>query len=156
MDASIASAIAVVGTLLGSVITYLFQSRGTRRAEQYARSETLRRERLAAYSAFAGALTDLRRGVVTLWFRQQRAPHGDDAVREASLDADRLGAVAEHARFRLQLLAADSRLVGLADAAFSSAGAIRQAVDRKELAEREGHFHDAVTAFITAASIEAR
>lgn len=156
MDAAIASVIAVFGTLLGSVITYTFQSRGAERAERFARSESLRQERLAAYSAFAGSLTELRRGLVSLWFRQQRDPGGSEAVGAALLEADRLGAAAEHARFRMQLLAADPGLVDLGDAAFATVGAIRRVADQRELAAQEQQVHEAVTAFISAASVQAR
>ncbi|GAB4054835.1 hypothetical protein [Catellatospora paridis] len=156
MDASIASVIAICGTLLGSVITYMFQRRGAERAERFARSERLHHERLAAYSAFAGALTELRRAVTSLWFRRQSDPSGGDAVTAAQMEADRLGAVAEQARFRVQLLAVDPDLVDLADAAFKSIGAIRRAVDRTELVEQEERFHEAVTAFITGASARVR
>jgi hypothetical protein len=156
VDASIASVIAICGTLLGSAITYLFQRLGAGRSERFASSERLRHERLAAYSAFAGAVTELRRGVISLWFRLQDDPRGGDAVTSALVEADRLGAVADHARFRVQLVAEDPVLVTLADAAFEPVAAIRRAADRKELVEHERQSHEAVAAFIAAASAQVR
>ncbi|WP_440107621.1 hypothetical protein [Streptosporangium sp. H16] len=64
MSAALGSLIAVLGTLLGSFSTYLFQQRTAIRAEAVAREERLRQEHLAAYSEFASAVTELKRAVV--------------------------------------------------------------------------------------------
>jgi hypothetical protein len=153
----LASMIAVAGTLLGSTIAYVFQRSNTARAESFARDERLRQERIAAYSAYAGAITELRRGVITLWFIRHR--HGDSSnadVRDARIESDRLGASAAHARFRVQLLAGDADLVALADAAAAPVNAIAAAADRPELVEREDRSDEALRAFITAAGIQIR
>lgn len=113
LSAVFASLIAVVGTLLGSLSTFLFQQRTAVRAEVSAREERLRQERLAAYSAFAAAVTELKRGVVAAWLR--RSDPGGHGV--APAEADRLGAFAEAARFRLLLVS--GRPEPLADAAFA-------------------------------------
>ena len=156
MEATIASVIAVCGTLLGSTVTYLFQHRGAERAERFARSERLRQERMAAYGAFAGAMTELRRSVITLWFRRQRDPGGSDTVAAALLDADRFGAAADHARFRVQLIAGEPALVALADAAFEPVDAIRQAADRNELLAHEHRANETIAAFIAAGGAQVR
>ncbi|GAA2282386.1 hypothetical protein GCM10010149_28830 [Nonomuraea roseoviolacea subsp. roseoviolacea] len=57
MQSAITSLIAVVGTLLGATATYIFQARATKQARWEARDERLWQEQLAAYSAFAGAIT---------------------------------------------------------------------------------------------------
>lgn len=54
MQGLLASVIAVVGTLLGSTVTYVFQRVNAGRVERFARDERLRQERIAAYSGFAG------------------------------------------------------------------------------------------------------
>ena len=64
MNAVLASLIAVAGTLLGSLSTYLFQRRNALRAETVARDERLRQEQLAACSEFAAAISELKRGVI--------------------------------------------------------------------------------------------
>ncbi|MFE0930627.1 hypothetical protein ACFW4O_30810 [Streptomyces mutabilis] len=69
MEAVAASVIAVLGTLLGSGLTYLFQRQTMNRSEQFTRNERLRQERIAAYSAFAGALANYRRGQMDLGSR---------------------------------------------------------------------------------------
>jgi hypothetical protein len=152
----LASVIAVAGTLLGSIVTYVFQRVNAGRAERFAREERLRQERIATYSGFAGAITELRRGVISLWFVRQR----DDAPRPelyaARTEADRLGAAADHARFRVQLLAEDPDLVALADAAFEPIGAIHHAADRAELVNHENRCQDLLEMFITAAGAQVR
>jgi membrane protein YqaA with SNARE-associated domain len=48
VDVLFASMIAVAGTLLGSTTTYIFQRLTAGRAEEFARNERLRQERLVA------------------------------------------------------------------------------------------------------------
>ena len=152
----LASAIAVTGTLLGAIVTYLFQRLNAGRAERFARDERLRQDRIAAYSGFAGAITELRRGVISLWFVR----HRDDAARPelyaARTEADRLGAAAHHARFRVQLLAEDPDLVRLADAAFEPIDALHDAADRAELVRHEDRCQQLLESFITAAGAQVR
>ncbi len=54
MQGLLASVIAVVGMLLGSTVTFVFQRVNAGRVERFARDERLRQERIAAYSGFAG------------------------------------------------------------------------------------------------------
>ncbi|MER7579281.1 hypothetical protein [Kitasatospora sp. NPDC097691] len=146
MSAVLTSLIAVLGTLLGALGTHLLQQRAAVRTEAREREELLRRELLVAYSGFAAAVTELKRAVVTVWLRRSD-PVGLDA---ALAEADRLGALAETARFRLQLVS--GRPEPLADAAFASAGAVRDAAGAAELKDREVEFEAAVSAFIASAA----
>ncbi|GAA3108978.1 hypothetical protein [Streptosporangium carneum] len=146
VSAVLGSLIAVLGTLLGSFSTYLFQRQTAVRAEAIAREERLRQERLAAYSEFAAAVTDLKRAVVTVWLRRSDPAE----LTQARVEADRLGALAETARFRLHLVS--GRPEPLADAAFAHMDALRDAVDQTELRTREAEFEAAVSAFVTAAA----
>ena len=148
VDALFASMIAVAGTLLGSTTTYLFQRLTASRAEGFARNERLRQERLTAYSAFGGAITDLLRGVIAVWLRQHRDA---EAIFTLRADANRLGATAHHALFRVQLVAGDAALVTRADAAFEPIDAIFGAADLPELREYENRCQEAVKAFIATA-----
>jgi hypothetical protein len=151
MNAVLTGFIGVAATLLGSFSTYLFQSRTAERTQAFARDERLRQEQLNACSAFAGALTELKRGHITLWFHRQRDPAGAD-YQAARIECDRLGANAESARFRVQLVSDDSELMMLADSAFASVGSIDGASDRGELQEHENRFETAVKVFIRAAA----
>ncbi|MFD7710880.1 hypothetical protein [Streptomyces sp. NPDC059786] len=73
MGIAIATAvIAVLGTLLGSVITARLQERASARAGREARRADLRREHLAAITALAGAVSA---------HRSMMARRGDAAVR---------------------------------------------------------------------------
>jgi hypothetical protein len=151
----VASLIAVAGTLLGSATSFLFQRRSADRAEEFARAERLRLERLGAYSAYAGAITELKRGIVGLWFRRQDDPDGAEYLR-ARAECDQLGAVAEQAQFRMRLISEDRDLAALADAAFETIGSINRAADKDQLAERETHCLEALNAFIAGAAAQLR
>jgi hypothetical protein len=151
VDLLFASIIAVAGTLLGSTTTYVFQRLTAGHAEEFARNEQLRQERLAAYSAFAGAITELRQGVVAVWFRQHRDHPDPEGVYALQAKADRLGAAADHARFRVQMLARDPDLVRRADAVREPIDAIFEAADLPELKTHETRCQELVKAFIAAA-----
>lgn len=109
MESIIASAIAVLGTLLGSGITLAFQQRTTDKSQQFSRREKLRQERLDAYSAYAGALVNYRRCLVHLWFceHEQPPPEDPDAVRIRAYD---LRSSAQEALFRVEMLTDDEGL----------------------------------------------
>lgn len=131
---------------MGSLITYLFQQRAAARAEESARDERLRQERLAACSEFAATVTKLKASVVAAWLRRADA----DEHRTALAEADRLGSLAEAARFRLLL--ASGRPEPLADTAFGYMKTLRSASDLQELKAGEAEFEAAVAAFIIDAS----
>lgn len=157
MEAWIASVIAVAGTLLGSVATHLFQQSHAARSERFMRTERLRQERIEAYSAFAQAVTELRRGNVSLWFHRRREPNkADPALRNSFVEADRLGAAAAHAQVRVELVADDARLVALASDALITVNAVRDATDRSDVARHEAASDDALRIFISAASNQLR
>ena len=151
VNALLVGLIGVAATLLGSFTTYLFQSRTAERAQSFERDERLRYEQVNACSAFASAMTELKRGLITLWFHHQRDAVGADYL-AARIECDRLGASAEAARFRVQLVWGDPEVGMLADAAFTAVGALSSSPDRNELRERENHFEAAVTMFIHTAS----
>jgi hypothetical protein len=54
MEAVLTGLIAVAGTLLGSLSTYVFQRQTAERAQIYTRDERLWQEQLTSCSAFAG------------------------------------------------------------------------------------------------------
>ncbi len=156
MQGLLASVLAVVGTLLASTVTYVFQRVNAGRAERFARDERLRQERIATYSGFAGAITELRQGVISLWFVRHRDDAAHPELYAARAASDRLGAAADHARFRVQLLAENPDLLALADAAFEPIGAIHHGADRAALVEHENRCQDLLKAFITAAGAQVR
>ncbi|MEU5884236.1 hypothetical protein [Spirillospora sp. NPDC047279] len=148
MSAVVGSLIAVAGTLLGSFSTYFFQQRVAQRAEAAARGERVRQNRLAAVGEFAAAITELKRGTVAVWFRRERG----DGHYDALADADRLGAAAEAAKFRMLLVVDHAELRAQADAAFAYMRPLRRASDPEELKAREADFEAHMTTFIATAA----
>lgn len=153
MEAVLASLIAVAGTLLGSLVTFSVQRRTSARAEDFARSQQLRQERLTTYSAYAGAVTALKQATVALWFLRQEAADSAE-TRQAFMECDRLGAATENAQFQVRLLAQDSMLVALAVSAFDALGPMRSASTATELALHEQGLQDALNAFMAAATAQ--
>jgi hypothetical protein len=69
----IATVLAVLGTLLGSIVTGTFQHLAAGRAERAAAAEQLRRDRLDAVTTLASAGSDHRRA---LWIRGEARLRG--------------------------------------------------------------------------------
>jgi hypothetical protein len=154
MNGALTAAIGVAGTLLGSLITYLFQGHTAKRAEAFARSERLRQEQLTACSAYAGSLTELKEGLVRVWLQREDP---DGAARTAAFaNSDRLGANAEAARFRVQLVSGDSQVMTLADSAFNAVGPIKTVSNKKQLEEAEESFATTLKEFVAAAGARLR
>ncbi|WP_327695094.1 hypothetical protein [Streptomyces sp. NBC_00459] len=132
METIIASAIAVLGTLLGSGVTLAFQQRTTDRSHQFTRREKLRQERLDAYSAYAGTLINYRRCLVHLWFceHEQPPPEDADTVRIRAYD---LRSSAQEALFRVQMLTDDERLSRTAEEVLANITTLPKASSRVEL-----------------------
>ncbi len=158
VSAVAASLIAVAGTLLGSFSTYWFQQKATRRSQAVARQERLRQDRLTACSEFAAAVSDLRRSVIAVWFRRNRKdrqPDRDEAVSDyhmAYAEADRLGAVAETAKFRMLLVIDDPALRELAEAAFRHVAAVLPARDKAEVEKLDAEFQAHMAVFVATAA----
>lgn len=148
VNAILVSLIAVVGTLLGSLSTYLFQRRTALHAEAAARQERQRQERLVACAEFAAAVTEVKRAVITAWFRRTVK---DDAWRAAMTEADRMGASAESAQIRMLLLIDDEIVRRRADELSAYISVVRASEDKTELEAREIEFAARRMAFIAAA-----
>ncbi|MET9533524.1 protein kilB [Streptomyces sp. NPDC006649] len=78
----IASLIAVLGTLLGSITAYLLQQRTARTDRAEAGAETARRDRISAVTAVVVALADHRRA---MWVREDlRLSGANDSAYQAA------------------------------------------------------------------------
>lgn len=135
MEVVIAGGIAVLGTLLGSLTTHLFQQRTIARSEQFTRAERLRQDRIDSYSAFGGALANYRRGHMDLWFVQHARAAAPD-VAEMRREEQRLRTIALEAYFRVQLLTDAPEVIESAGQALRAIDRIDQAESREDL-ERE-------------------
>ncbi|MFF0396582.1 hypothetical protein ACFYSJ_12520 [Streptomyces sp. NPDC005248] len=150
MEAIIASAIAVLGTLLGSGITLAFQQRTAEKNNEFTGRERLRQERLDAYSAYAGALVNYRRCLVHLWFcvHEQPPPEDADQVRIRAYD---LRSSAQEALFRLQMLTEDQALSQSAQAVLTGVTDLYKTDSRSELDERRQRTRDGIGHLVLAA-----
>ncbi|MFC4013897.1 hypothetical protein ACFOY2_42185 [Nonomuraea purpurea] len=155
MVSAITSIIAVVGTLLGVTVTYVFQARAAKQARQVAREERLWQERLVAYSAFAGALTDFRQSQNDRWHREQEDPQSQAfiAARDASYQK-RVDATST--LFRLRLVAANGTLSELASAALKLTEEIPLAADESDRRDRGRKARRALLDFTEAAAAQVR
>ncbi|MFJ8047713.1 hypothetical protein [Streptomyces luteogriseus] len=149
METIIASAIAVLGTLLGSGLTLAFQQRTTDKGHQFTRHERLRQERLDAYSAYAGALINYRRCLVHLWFcEHEQPPHEDPGV--VRVRAYDLRSSAQEALFRVQMLTDDEALSDAAEAVLADVTALPKTDSRTELNQRRVKTRDEISRLVRA------
>jgi hypothetical protein len=155
VDSIIASSAAITGVALGSVLTYLFQVRNTRQIQLFARDQGVRQERLAAYSDFAGIITEFRRSENDRWHREREDPQGELFV-TARDESYQLRAKATAAMCRVQLVGGDTTLNQLAERALNATTEIHQATDEEDRAGRGNKARLAVQDFLLAASSHVR
>ncbi|MFC4611960.1 hypothetical protein ACFO9E_29905 [Streptomyces maoxianensis] len=147
MNAIVTSVVAVLGTLLGSTVTHVFQARSARRMEQNARKERLRQERLDVFGAYAGLLVEFRQAVMHHWFCLHEGRDADDevALRRRSFE---LRSNTQHALFQLQLITEEPELIGVAVDAFTAVGKIDRAEDLAGIITRRDATRDLIDAFV--------
>ncbi|MGV9847263.1 hypothetical protein ACWDWU_00435 [Streptomyces sp. NPDC003442] len=149
METITASAIAVLGTLMGSAITLAFQQRTTDRSHQFTRREKLRQERLDAYSVYAGALLNYRRCLVHLWFceHEHPPPESPDTVRIRAYD---LRSNAQEALFRMQMLTDDETLSQAVEDVLADITGLAKADSRAELDDLRVRTRDDISRLVRA------
>ncbi|MCO5970225.1 hypothetical protein [Actinoallomurus soli] len=155
MGGALTSLVAVAGTLLGSALTYVFQRRTAGRAEQFARDERLRRDRVSAYSAFAEAVMEYRHQELQVWLHR-RGELTHPLPERFEVEQGRLRSLALRARYRVQLLAEAPRLVELADQSLDAVAEIHRAKDATELMEHGERTEQRVERFVREAAGEVR
>ncbi|MFB7373136.1 hypothetical protein ACFC0D_25185 [Streptomyces sp. NPDC056222] len=143
--------IAVVGTLLGVVATHWFQGRATERTAILARTEQLRQERIAAYSAFAGAIVDYRRSQNDRWFRAAQDA-GSEEAEESRYASYRQRTATRQALFRVQLVCDDADTRQLAESAFEMTNCMHEATGEEDRAHRSHRAKEILDQFIAAAA----
>ncbi|WP_329564094.1 hypothetical protein [Kitasatospora sp. NBC_01266] len=150
MNAILTALIAVLGTLLGSTVTHVFQQRAADRTGRSARQERLRQEQLTAYGAFAGLLVRFRRALMHHWFcvHEQEDADLEAELRHRSFE---LRSETQHALFQLQLITHDPALVELAARVFHQVGKIDRAPDRADVVRRRDETQALIDEFVTAA-----
>ncbi|MFC8917407.1 hypothetical protein ACGF5F_26155 [Streptomyces sp. NPDC047821] len=139
--------IAVIGTLLGAVVTHFFQGRAAQRTAALARAEQLRQERISTYSAFADAVVEYRQAQNARWYRRN-GPHAE----ETRLESYDRRAAARQALVRVQLVCDDPATVELARSTFEVTHCMHEARDEAERERRSDEAVAALAAFIEAAA----
>ena len=155
MNSIITGLAAIIGTVFGSVLTYVFQARSTRQAQQFARDQQFWQERLAACSAFAGVLTDFRRSQNDRWHREQEDPVGVPFI-SARDESYQLRAKATAAMCRVQLVGGDTELGQLAERALNITTEVHKAADEEDRETRGEKARLAVQDFLAGASSHVR
>ncbi|MGJ7878074.1 hypothetical protein [Streptomyces rochei] len=151
MEVVATSVIAVLGTLLGSAVTHLFQRRTALRTEQFTRSERLRQERIDAYCAYGGALANYRRGQMDYWFaKHDGRPIEEESIRGLRREAQRLRAVAMEAMFRSELLTHSTQLDTLGRRSLKAIDRITGARSRDELDSVREESRSSIYEFVAA------
>lgn len=151
MQAVLSSLVAVFGTVLGSVITYTFQRRAAAEAVRAARDEWLLQQRMDAYADFSEVLMEFRAAQYDRWHRSQEDPDGERAA-AARDESFRLRAAANHAMFRVRLLAHDARLVRQAAKAVELTADIPKSQDKDALEARGEEARAALETFVEQAA----
>ena len=151
MAASVSAIIAVLGTLLGSALTYVFQRRADARSHEFSFHQQLRTERIAAYTAFAVACSEYRRGQHDRWRRQDEEPGGAAAF-NARIESYRLKGIALQALLQVPLVANDGALVGVAKQAYDLTTLLHRSATPAELDIESKKAKSEVESFIVLAS----
>ncbi|MFE0761365.1 hypothetical protein [Streptomyces smyrnaeus] len=151
MEAIWTSVVAVGGTLLGSVITHVFQRLASRRNEEFTRAEALRQEWIATYTAFAAAVEDYRHGQATRWYRKTEDA-GGESYKEARDEAHRLRTVTRQALYRVKLLTHDQSVARAAELAYQQTMEISEAGEHSEYLSRARGAREAIEAFVSVAA----
>jgi hypothetical protein len=143
--------LAIVAAAAGSTLTFYTQHHVARRAERFAVAEQMRAERLAAFSAFAGAAMEARRAQVDRWYQLHDGGRESSAYIAAKNESYRAKALAWQALFRAQLVSDSTELTALAAAALEGIGSLHRAAAKDELDHRAEGVRESVGAFVAAA-----
>jgi hypothetical protein len=153
MAAVLASVIAVLGTLAGATVGYIFQRRGSQLDQVSAREERLRQEQLTACSAFAAAVMELRRAQYDRWYRRREPPDQLDSG-HARDESYRLRSAAWSAFYRFRLTTRDTDLTSLGWTAVEEAAHISTAAIEAELRANGERARDLLDQFVAAAAAQ--
>ncbi|WP_340560655.1 hypothetical protein [Streptomyces sp. GSL17-111] len=149
---ALTAVIAVLGTLLGSSVTYVFQRRIAERTRQLDDQARGRQERLDAFASYAGALHNYRRMTVHRWLVANERPDTED-VNAITREIYEVRADAVEAGFRVQLLTDEPGVRERATAALRSITDLHDMCQtRDELDVHRAASRTAIQDFITAAA----
>ncbi|MEU6805788.1 hypothetical protein [Streptomyces neyagawaensis] len=155
MEGIIAGALAVIGTLLGSVIAHHYQERSACRAE--ARSHTLLQQQrlLDNCAGFIALAEDYRRAQYDRWVGWDTDSTSEDAA-AARADSYRLYVETRSSAYRLKLISSQADVQQLAEQAntvLELTSAIIRTEDRAEMLQRGRTAQEACDAFVDRANV---
>ncbi|TCC44822.1 hypothetical protein E0H73_45205 [Kribbella pittospori] len=145
----------MLGTLLGSALTYIFQRRTVGHVSALAAAERHRQEGLEAYVAFTGAAVRYRTAALDRWHRYREDPDGEEH-RLAHADFHRLRTALIDAQLRMDLVTGDVELRKLADVVVDATGQIHDAATDDDRAARTEAASAALDEFVTRAATRLR
>ncbi|MFE4969519.1 hypothetical protein [Streptomyces sp. NPDC056660] len=147
MDTLIAAIAAIFGTLAGSIVNHVLQGRSAFRAENFARSERVRQDRVQSYAEFGKAIMDYRRAEFARW-EQRRDSVSSDAAWEARSEAHRNRGIAWHVLFQVQLLDDDPELIDSATRLLDITSDLHHAENSEDLVRRGSLVREELTHFM--------
>lgn len=153
MEAAATAMIAVIGTLLGAVLSYLFQRRASDHQFLLNTEAARRQERLDAYAAYGGAAVRFRLAALDVWHRADENA-SDEVQRRAKAKFYRLRAELVDAEIRVRLVSADARLDPLMSEVVHTASQIPKAKSAAERTTRSDAWKAAIERFLAEASSE--
>lgn len=156
MEAVVASVVAVIGTLLGSSVTHVFQRRTTERSEEFARAERLRQERIDAYCAYAGALLDYRRVLVHRWFVLNEEERCDEDSPELREEMYKTRYTAQEAMFRAQMVSDDPEILDRTEQVMAAVTELHWVRDRDALDDTRAATRQGIRDFVAATARHVR
>ncbi|WP_405863367.1 hypothetical protein OG407_34415 [Streptomyces sp. NBC_01515] len=151
MEPAVVTGIAVLGTLLGSALTYYFQKRQAVYIHGMTARERLRVERIGAYGALAESVADLRGGQLIRWTTRRESPADSDEYARARSDSWRLRAAARSTMYRVQLVTDDEDFARRARELVELTIQILDATDADDLAIRAQRSAEETDSFINEA-----
>lgn len=127
----VATALAVLGTLLGAIVSGAFQHRAAGRTEKAARAAQLRRDQLEAVTALAVAISDHRSA---MWVRGDAVLKGDpvDRVRDLQTRSHATRSAVTRPLVALRIHITDPAVRSAADDMVTATFAMRDAYDSAE------------------------
>lgn len=155
MQAILTSIVAVAGTLLGSVVTYVFQRQAARRAEAFSFRLQLRKERMIAYSDFAQTLTEYARVSADWWHLYGKYDYpGSGADSDFRDKYNKIGGDCYNQACRVQLVSNDQELVDTAWKGYRITLQIRNSSTEDELDACSSEAGKILSSFIKIASLD--
>lgn len=146
--AAISAVVAVIGTLLGSLATYVIQRSTVRQQQALAGAERRRQERVDAVSLYAEALTTWRRIRSDRWHSVNESRDDQGSIQRTDYEV-RAAAVA--ARLRVELLVDDRKLRDECYTALSAVEAMRPGIPFEEFEQARNESRAALTKLVDAA-----